>query len=266
MVTLKQSTVDTTKYFNLNGLEYRKSLWDVYYDTELAFADGVFDTDEIRVGLRSSSDKSLIIQQPRKINFWRNGTLTPYSDLSVLLDDIANVIGFSANNSGINLTQQATSRSFFTDGVNVGDLAYAEQSEGIQWASAVGLGNYYPKGLYVWDGLEWVSDRNAIADQLQDLINNLANKANDNEVLKRRTFEAVNKNIEGYPYSFVEVNGVVQTKTFDLGGGLSRVITYNRTGDTVTSMVLSGGDLSGFTQLTKTFNYTGEILNNVTYS
>lgn len=54
-----------------------------------------------------------------------------------------------------------------------GEIAYARNSEGTAWLPGTLLGTYYPSGLYVYDGADWVSDRNAIADQLQTSIDDI---------------------------------------------------------------------------------------------
>jgi hypothetical protein len=48
-----------------------------------------------------------------------------------------------------------------------GTLAYCFNSQGTKWLPGTIGGNYYPQGIYVSDGAEWISDRNAIAEQLQ---------------------------------------------------------------------------------------------------
>jgi len=51
--------------------------------------------------------------------------------------------------------------------VTAGTLAYCFSSQGTKWLPGTLGGNYYPQGIYVSDGSAWVSDRNAIAEQLQ---------------------------------------------------------------------------------------------------
>ena len=43
-------------------------------------------------------------------------------------------------------------------------------------------GTYYPQGFYLWDGTNWVSDRNAIAEQFQTLIVQLQSKVDDVDI------------------------------------------------------------------------------------
>jgi hypothetical protein len=53
------------------------------------------------------------------------------------------------------------------------ELAYARNSEGTSWLPWTIGGTYYPSGFYWFDGVNWVSDRAAIAEQLQININDI---------------------------------------------------------------------------------------------
>jgi len=61
----------------------------------------------------------------------------------------------------------------FTDlvaGIEAGELAYVETSEGTAWLPGTIGGTYYPKGWYLWSGSAWTSDRNAIAEELNQAV------------------------------------------------------------------------------------------------
>lgn len=63
---------------------------------------------------------------------------------------------------------------------NDGDIAYLENSQGTQWLPGTLGGSYYPKGFYVYDSVDgWVSDRNAIAAQLEMSVDSIAVLNND---------------------------------------------------------------------------------------
>lgn len=51
-------------------------------------------------------------------------------------------------------------------GTAIGQLSYVVNSQGTAWLPGTIGGNYYPAGIYIWNGSTWVSDRNAIAEQL----------------------------------------------------------------------------------------------------
>jgi len=72
--------------------------------------------------------------------------------------------------------QKSDTYSNLTDGTEVGQLAYCNQSEGTQWLPNTVGGTYYPAGWYLWNGTSWVSDRNNIVNQLQMNITSLGNK------------------------------------------------------------------------------------------
>jgi hypothetical protein len=78
-------------------------------------------------------------------------------------------------------------------------------------------------------------------------------------------FETVSKNLRNYPYVLTYGVDGVATITYDLGGGLSVVKTFNYTLGVLTTIVLSGSTPTGI-ELTKTFSYTGADLTSVAYS
>lgn len=57
---------------------------------------------------------------------------------------------------------------------DTGNLAYVMNSQGTAWLPGTLGGTYYPKGIYIFDGTKWVSDRNAIAQQLQINVDDIA--------------------------------------------------------------------------------------------
>ena len=74
------------------------------------------------------------------------------------------------------------------------------------------------------------------------------------------------KNLKSYPDTRVVGLYGYDSITYDLGGGLSIVKTFNFDVDGIlTSIVLSGDTPSGI-DLTKTLNYTGDDLTSVEYS
>jgi len=79
--------------------------------------------------------------------------------------------------NGIYIFQKVNTYSNLIDGIDIADLSYCISSEGTAWLPSSLGGTYYPAGWYVWDGVNWVSDRNAISEQLQlnkDALNNKA--------------------------------------------------------------------------------------------
>ena len=105
-----------------------------------------------------------------KVSVLVDETDTPFASLVALETFLSDNLGFSnggGNGTGVTISQQAINYSAFVAGDNVGDLAYAEQSEGTSWLPGSLGGTYYPSGLYLWDGVNWVSSRDAISNQLE---------------------------------------------------------------------------------------------------
>ena len=85
------------------------------------------------------------------------------------------VIDLSKNGSGggdgsVVISQNVANYSSLVAGTVIGEIAYVYNSEGTQWLPFSLGGTYYPNGFYVWDGVKWVSDRNAISKALSDLV------------------------------------------------------------------------------------------------
>ncbi|TPG44380.1 beta strand repeat-containing protein [Flavobacterium pectinovorum] len=103
-------------------------------------------------------------------------------------------------------------------GENVGDISYVRQSQGTSWLPSSLGGTYYPEGWYSWDGVKWISDRNAIANAIHEII--LKNDLSD--------------------YSNLSVNPFLRQN--DLSGTLPISITGNA--ETVTTNANLTGDVS----------------------
>lgn len=80
------------------------------------------------------------------------------------------------------------------------------------------------------------------------------------------SFEDVAKNIASNPSTLAyNVDGTINTVTYDLGNSLSIVKTFAYSGGNLSTIVLSGSTPSGIT-LTKTFTYTSGDVTNIAYS
>lgn len=78
------------------------------------------------------------------------------------------------------------------------------------------------------------------------------------------TFESVSKNLKSYPYTLTHTSGRLTSITYTLPVG-TITKTLNYTGELLTSIVLSGNTPDGI-PLTKTLGYTSGTLTSVTYS
>ena len=84
--------------------------------------------------------------------------------------------------NGITISQQVPRYNDLLNGTETGQLAYVEESQGTSWLPSTLGGTYYPRGFYLWNGSEWVSDRNAISNQLElnsEAILELQNEVTD---------------------------------------------------------------------------------------
>jgi len=188
MAKLQAGIADPNTLFNLNGLDYKKGIYEIYYLGAEQDSNGDLLTDKILVGVRNQVSINHVIQYPVRVEDWDNGSNTPYSDLTTLVTDLSDLLGFDNGGgvgSGINITQRVGQFDDLADGTDIGDLAYVEESQGTAWLPLSMGGTYYPAGWYVWDGTVWSSDRNAIANQLEQNI--LAISGNDTDISQLQT-------------------------------------------------------------------------------
>ena len=74
--------------------------------------------------------------------------------------------------------KRAASYSVLIDGGAIGELAYVNTSQGTPWLPGTIGGQYFPSGWYLWNGTDWISDKNSIANQFETNINSLNTKVN----------------------------------------------------------------------------------------
>lgn len=126
---------------------------------------------------RISTKQGLIIPFQESTSWYAEDGITPY-DTASLRTFLRVNSGFNTASGGsgaVNISQKATDYASLVNGEEVGELAYVENSQGTKWLPGTLGGTYYPAGWYVWNGTNWVSDRNAIAKQLQDNIDDILN-------------------------------------------------------------------------------------------
>jgi hypothetical protein len=97
-------------------------------------------------------------------------------DLDLLYSELSNFFFFKLGGSG-GSSQFLGSFDDYDDlttqfpTATVGDLAYVINSQGTWWLPGSYGGNFYSKGHYYWNGLEWDSAVDEIAKQLEDNTN-----------------------------------------------------------------------------------------------
>ena len=100
---------------------------------------------------------------------------------------------------------------------------------------------------FTWTGAQWIESSAGYVSEIGS------------------TFETVSKNLNAYPATLAYSSGLLSTITYNLGGGLTIVKTFNRTGSNLTSIVLSGYTPGGIS-LTKTLTYSSGNLVGISYS
>lgn len=143
-------------------------------------------------------------------------------------------IGNSTTTIGFSFVEQNYNDLSAISGTAIGQLAYVVNSQGTAWLPGTIGGDYYPKGIYVWDGVNWVSDRNAIATQLQidtddinqletDLSNEITNRINADINLQNQIDTKLDDVIAGTNITIDKTNPL-EPIISSTGGGVSRNI------------------------------------------
>jgi len=126
------------------------------------------------------------------------GTVINNPDLPTLLEELSTNFFFDnvGSGGGFNFTYLANNftdlNTVATQPIDSGTIAYVFNSEGTQWLPSTIGGSYYPAGIYVSDGSDWVSDRNSIAGQLQINVDDIDQLQADllQEVIDRTNADA----------------------------------------------------------------------------
>jgi hypothetical protein len=84
--------------------------------------------------------------------------------------------------------------------------------------------------------------------------------------IDKEYFETVSKNLKTYPYSLNYTVDKLTSIVYDIGGGDNITKTLNYSAELLTTIVLSGTLPSGIGATTKTLSYSGSQLSSITYS
>jgi len=103
MPAIKASTNNVTDYFNLDGLDYERGAYVLYYDSVEENSSGVINYSKIRVGLKSKSEVTKTLVYPSLVTDWTDGS-TAYSDFDALIADVTTLIT-EADVVGVSVTQ-----------------------------------------------------------------------------------------------------------------------------------------------------------------
>lgn len=140
--------------------------------------------------------KEIVEMHP--IGEWTDDTDTPFASYQDFIDYLDPFFFRSkvSGGGGFNFTYLANDftnlNTVAPQPIDAGTIAYVFNSEGTAWLPATMGGSYYPAGIYVSDGSDWVSDRNSIANQLQINVDDIDQLQADllQEVIDRTNADA----------------------------------------------------------------------------
>lgn len=172
-------------FFKINGVPYQRGAYEPVVDktfTKLGLR---------RIGTQGVAHDYLV--EPLPANEWIDANDNPYANIQNLLTDLETFF-FQVTEGGnpANLaTYRAQNWTDLTTNVATnpqqGETAYVVNPEGTQWLPGSLGGSYYPRGLYLYDGTQWISDKQEIAAQLQINVDDieaieLVNQNQDNAI------------------------------------------------------------------------------------
>jgi hypothetical protein len=96
MATIKAGVSDPTNTFNLNGLDYKKGIYEIYYNGVEVDSSGNIDESKVKVGIRNQHNVRESIQYPQRVSDYKDGVGTPYSSLNDLITDLVGLLGFNS--------------------------------------------------------------------------------------------------------------------------------------------------------------------------
>jgi len=134
------------------------------------------DGDSVHVRDKSSSMQHVfnvdeVIKVVRK-----DGTETLSPDKSTLFYELSTFFFFKVGSGGsshLGVFDNYTDLVTQYPSAAMGDLAYVENSQGTAWLPGSFGGNFYSKGVYMFNGTNWDSSVDEIAKQLEDNINDI---------------------------------------------------------------------------------------------
>tara|TARA_R110002126_G_scaffold85959_4_gene207659 strand:- start:621 stop:2864 length:2244 start_codon:yes stop_codon:yes gene_type:complete len=210
-----------------------------------ALRDEANSTFEVRPDALSYADILLLVPELGRIVYDTTNETERYYDGSSWQ---------SMSGTSSSVGQRAANFTSLTGGSTVGELAYVNQSQGTPWLPGSFGGTYKPKGWYVWNGTDWISDRENLVNQLQLNVDGLGGKANVGDI---RTDVQINALIDANTNGYVTTDNNTQLSDGDIAA-FGYVKTDNDTqltdGDisalgyvkTDNNTQLSDGDIAAF--------------------
>lgn len=81
------------KTFNLNGLNYRKGFWNIYYCAGFD-VDRVLDINTVTCGVHYIYDHSIFIAKSKLLTHWRYNDLKTFDDMDDFVKRVSKLLGY----------------------------------------------------------------------------------------------------------------------------------------------------------------------------
>lgn len=153
MAIIRTSTVNANSYFNLDGVDYQKGIWQLVYNT-VERSNDVIDEDIIQVGIKEiNSDHYL--QTPIPVVKWRNGDASnaSFADRDALITALATLVGFNTASGGSGARSQTVlSGSPFTDRAALNTFSGSNLDQLHNSDTQVAVATVTDEAVYFWAG------------------------------------------------------------------------------------------------------------------
>lgn len=183
MARIGAGVADSENTFRLNGLDYPKNRYEIYYSNVQVDSNKNIDENLLRIGIRSIADKQENLQEPIEMTQWENLSGTAYSSLNILISDLITFLGFNVGGgSGVS---GATSRIFSGEDQTAAELArdsyYATNPSERVTGTTIILTYGDTAQNQFWDGSSWVNLGSG-ASTAQDVSYSYTNDLSDPKI------------------------------------------------------------------------------------
>lgn len=158
MATLK--ITPGTTIFRINEKPYQKGGYELLISGN-------------NVGLSRMAEFDVVVHH-QPYTDWRDENNNPFGSLQALIDYAIGIFFLDGRLVFSKVADNYSALLLASPSAPTGSLAYVYNSQGTVWLPGTLGGTYYPNGIYLFDGVNWISSRNAISNQLQTLIDNVA--------------------------------------------------------------------------------------------
>lgn len=175
MIMINQDTFNPNYYFKYNDLEYKKGDYEINYINKYN-VNNTLDVPSVKIGIRNIHSGEVLVH-PVYYTDYINVSGIPFTDHVSCVSYLSENINFKEDIK-LGLSQKVNLFADLISGNEAGDLSFVEQAQGTSWLPNTLGGTYYPSGWYVWNGSEWIADKNAVAVQLETSVLNISSIEN----------------------------------------------------------------------------------------